>query len=172
MRNITPTFNEQYQKIVSAYYKNKLQPYRGCACFVGNLLNNNKDWENIRDFNNGVLISLYIGELTDIKGDRYITTTGYNAIKTIKNESNNLYNPEDILKLENNFIDIITKSNEKNRYNKRTELGINEDYNYTEESLYKAMESTLLLLRQIHESKGEVIQDYNFTKRKLEKSSI
>lgn len=38
----TPTFKEQYNKIVNAYLKGELNPWDGCACFVGNLLNNNK----------------------------------------------------------------------------------------------------------------------------------
>jgi len=43
----TPTFREQYNKIVGAYLRDELKPLNSCACFVGNLLNNTAGWGNL-----------------------------------------------------------------------------------------------------------------------------
>src|SRR6478752_3595352 len=45
----TPTFTEQYDKIVGAYLKNELNEMDPCACFIGNLLNNTTGWSKLRD---------------------------------------------------------------------------------------------------------------------------
>ncbi len=137
----TPTFKEQYQKIVSAYYKNKLTPFDNCACFIGNMLNQNVDWQYIRDY----------GPKGKSIISRSIRCLNIGA-SAIKFESGNLYTTEEILILENNFMKVL------------------DSFSWSpppEDNLFNAMESTLLLLRQIHESKGEIIEDYNFTKREL-----
>jgi len=41
-----------------------------------------------------------------------------------------------------------------------------------ENDLYEAMERTLLLLKEIHESKGEIVEDYNFQKREFKQEVI
>lgn len=45
-------------------------------------------------------------------------------------------------------------------------------YGKNEESLFKAFETTLMLLRQIHESKGESIDSYVFKKRAFLKCKL
>jgi len=71
--------------------------------------------------------------------------------ESIDLESDGTYTVKEIIALENCFM------------NKEPYHG---DW---EEITFKAFEATLLLLRQIHESKGEVIKDYAFTKRELAK---
>lgn len=144
-----PIFREQYDKIVSAYLKDTLNPYDGCACFIGNLLNNENTWEYARH--------LITPKFTDapcyskdlkciINPDKNILSIGTNFIKYI---SRGFYTIDNILKLEENFL---------RKYND----GRNED------SLYEAMASTLEILRKIHEEKGEIVKDYVFNKRVLE----
>lgn len=144
----TPTFEEQYQKIVSAYYKNKLKPMYSCACFIGNLFNGLPDWTSIRtvfDNNNKFVSNEY--------GFGYIKSKNFINIM-----SNGLYNPKDIIDMENNFL--------KTYYpDQRSDI-------YTEESLFEAMQSTLEMLRKIHESKGEIIKDYSFIKRELKNETV
>lgn len=139
-----PTFKQQYDKIVGAYLRNELDPHNGCACFVGNLLNKNREWEKIRVPYAG---SHYLD--THFKSrlvpERQNYMIGEACVKSL---SNNLYSAEDVRQLEQNFLQIFNK-------------------NMDEESLFSAMESTLLMLRQMHESKGETVEDYIFEKRVL-----
>lgn len=67
-------------------------------------------------------------------------------------ESNGTYTPREILQMEGLFMRTWRR------------------YGKNEESLFKAFDVTLALLRQIHESKGEKIDDYIFRKRILSES--
>lgn len=71
------------------------------------------------------------------------------AVRMIKRESGNTYTPKEILQIEGAFMRIWNR------------------YGCNEESLFKAFEHGLVLLRKLHESKGEVIEDYSFKKREL-----
>lgn len=133
-------FKTQYDKIVGAYMRNKLEPSLSCACFVGNLLNHTYAWA-------------YGRKLIPKKGEALSTPSperdGYKkALTSIFKESENTYSFEEICRLESNFLSIYRISD-------------------PEHSLFLAMESTLLMLREIHEAKGEVIEPYTFTKRVL-----
>jgi len=124
-----PTFKEQYDKIVTAYLKNELNPMSCRACFVGNLLNNNNAWAGY----------------------------GLNAEECIQKEVNGFYSVVDIRRLESEFM----LTNKHVWYSPNGNI-LDENY------LYDAMERTLLVLKQIHESKGEIVEDYQFTKRELQ----
>lgn len=126
----TPTFREQYDKIVKAYLRDELEPLNSCACFIGNMFDGNWDWCGIRPGNQ------YFGE----NGYRLIADAGYDR--------------SEILGLEANFLHMC-----------RWPDGFSAPP--SEESLYEAMESTILMLKKIHESKGEVVEDYVFEKRQL-----
>lgn len=144
------TFQEQYNKITKAYYKNELNPMDGCACFIGTLLNNDNSWEAVRlcDTRLGYFYESF--KITMMYNEKLETwVTKEEAIIFITKTSENLYSVKNIIDMENNFLGIWDKGNK------------------TEDSLFKAMESTLEMLKEIHISKGEVIQDYNFTKREL-----
>jgi hypothetical protein len=126
-----PTFKEQYDKIVTAYMKDRLTPMDPCACFVGNLLNGSKEW-------------------FDFGG--HVATGGYTA--------------RELCRLETVFMGSgpFDPDGSVGTLHGKPYKGTTLPY---EERLYNAMERTLLLLRSIHEERGEVIEDYNFTKRIL-----
>jgi len=142
-----PNFITQYNKIVNAYLKNELKPCLPCACFVGNLLNNTREWIQARGLDFEVLNSqdLWIKE----------------GKSCILEEGGGVYTPEDIFKLESNFMKCI--------YGEDL-IKCEDDFEEGEfeEAIYQAMESTLLILKEIHISKGEMVEDYIFTKRNLE----
>jgi hypothetical protein len=71
------------------------------------------------------------------------------AVNALKLESNDTYTPKEILYIEGAFMRVWRR------------------YGRNEDALFKAFEHALMLLRQIHESKGEVIEDYRFKKRQL-----
>lgn len=138
-----PTFRQSYDKIVSAYMSCTLEPYNSCACFIGNMLNNNPDWEECRVLKgavlgNGVVKPSYYFSMSDLMG----------------------YTPEEIVRLENNFLNTLQGNVRRTIFSR-----IN---NISEQALFEAMQSTLLLLKEIHEAAGEVITDdpsEEFTKR-------
>lgn len=145
----TPTYKEQFDKITRAYFNNELEPMNSCACFIGNLLNGRTVWRLIRGF-----LELEIKNefkeprdiLTPIKASDYCLTEGE---KCIVSESAGLYSADDIIEMENNFLKLWSNGGR------------------TEQSLFEAMDSTLDMLRKIHESKGEVIDSFEFKKREL-----
>ncbi len=136
----TPTFREQYDKIVGAYLRNELEPLDSCACFVGNLLNRNDNWGTV-------------------SGGKFGRPRHEWGLKAIEVESNGLYSSEDISELEYNFL-----FPEDRDWVQAARNSTTEEY---EKKLFEQMESTLELLKQIHESKGEVIDNYTFAKREL-----
>jgi hypothetical protein len=144
-----PTFQQQFDKITKAYFKNELQPFKACACFIGNMLNGNQDWRHGRIFfDNGKSLPYNVIIVAD----------------TLEKESNLLYSMVDIVKLENNFLKKLKYSANEHQI---LDNGNVIAPSYTEENLYKAMESTLVMLREMHEQKGEIVQDYSFVKREL-----
>lgn len=86
-------------------------------------------------------------------------------------KANNFYTYEELKDLEKHFLSDIKINNNKEGLVKYVDWSYYsvEDPKYlgSEEALFKAMESTLEMLRTIHEDKGEVIEDYNFVKREL-----
>lgn len=138
-------FIESYNKIVNAYIKDQIEPYNSCFCFVGNLLNNISGWGTTRSSENYEFLD------NDLKSSREQRKSYH--IYRIKEESKGFYNSDDITRLEYNFLNTIEQEDKK-----ETE---------SEEGIYRAMESTLMLLKQIHEEKGEIVEEYNFSKREL-----
>ncbi len=84
--NKTPTYQEQWQKITSAYLNNKLKPWDACACFIGNLLNNKGEWVLGRDIIGNVIHSVA-------------------AERCVINQSHGYYSMQEIATLERNFLD-------------------------------------------------------------------
>ena len=171
MENTKPTFQDQYNKIVKAYMKNELNPFKSCACFIGNLLNEKYDWGRVRTITSesqymteiggrvvfiDVPMAIPINDISREIDDMLGSNVGFNkGLNCIKENSGGLYTVEDIVKLEKNFLSF---------------LPLNSMFEsiYSEEDLFLAMESTLLMLKEIHQSKGEVIKDYTFKKRHLQ----
>lgn len=139
-----PTYKEQFDKITTAYFKDEVEPEQSCACFIGNLLNGNEGWEDVRDFER---------EWTkDYVVTGYLNPNGYwykRGLAVIAIESGGLYNADQIVEMEKNFLTIWYNGGK------------------TEDSLFLAMSSTLDMLREIHESKGEITEVQPFAKRQL-----
>lgn len=142
------TFQIQYDKIVNAYYQDKLNPYQCCGCFVGNLLDNEDMWRRCKP-------GLFLKEGSNIR--KPTQTEIDNAIKIIREKSGGLYTPEEIFKIEAKFMSYFRGTSENWKQ-------ITPDF---ENTLFKAMESTLIMLKEIHESKGEIVPSYDFKKREL-----
>jgi len=147
--NKHPKFKTQYDKIVTAYLKNELNPWVCTNCFVGNLLNNKNGWGT----------GYYIGGPSENQEMEI-----WNK-KVIDDESNGLYTPEEISLIEANFLF------GGNQRGKRPS-GLNPVLTDYEETLYKAMERGLIFLKEVHESKGEVVENYSFQKRELKLEEV
>lgn len=136
------TFREQFDKLVKAYMSDEVKPLNPCACFVGNLLNHSSAWANLRYVANDGFNFIFVRKSCS-------AITKYHTERSIRINSDGTYTVKEIYKLEKLFM---------NTWH---------DGGRTEDSLFEAFEKTLLLLREIHESKGEVVEDYSFTKREL-----
>lgn len=144
------TFSEQKDKLINAYLKNEINPYDNCACFIGNLLNGNHGWAFARPLSMKALGC----------SEQECKIRSYQAINTIMRESVGTYTLEEIYNLEKTFMDIIKKGGVGSAYN-----------NYTpkeEDVIFQAFSAALDHLQRIHESKGEVIEEFQFKQRKLQ----
>ncbi len=141
-----PTFQQQYNKIVSAYYKNQLDPFEACACFIGNMLDNTAGWVHCRKLE----FETDEDGMCDIRSIEYWLQGGGVVPRTILTLKPYFYTGIDIALMEDNFLRIYVLGGK------------------TEDSLFEAMESTLIILKEIHKRNGELIKDYNFEKRNLE----
>lgn len=140
-----PTYSEQWQKITSAYLNDKLNPYHPCACFIGNLLNNQMYWIDGRD--GGCFIPNH-------RRDGYMK-----AIGIIKEESGGLYSPKEIYLMEKNFLSVINNNTTNSNKDIDNIDPARKNHPNYENALYSAMVSTLELLKQIHISKGEDVDN-------------
>lgn len=135
---IHPSFKQQFDKLTEAYINNEVNPSSACACFVGNLLNKSREWAYSRKFDY---------EQRPVKA----VSTGNltHIVRVIENEAGGLYTPEEIFSLETLFMFEVKGG-------------------MTEEKIFIAFDKTLALLKQIHEAKGEIIDEVPaFTKRQL-----
>lgn len=151
----TPTYQEQWQKITSAYLNNELNPWRNCACFVGNLLQKRSDWAFCRS---------ELGVLTQDEIYRNI------GIKYINMLSGDLYSAQEIIALELNFLQVIdagTENKGKLGFAISSDFSLKQEHPNYENALFEAMVSTLEMLRQIHISKGEDVDSIELKKREL-----
>jgi hypothetical protein len=148
------TFKEQYDKLSEAYIHNRVDPYHNCACFIGNLLEGD-GWADIRHY-------ATCGEsgLVCPSSDSYIDGEAF-----IKQHSDNTYSCEEILQMENLFLKTLETNTVGNKERICSDLVIGHP-NY-EDALFKAFCVTLDLLKKIHESKREIVDQFTFTKREL-----
>lgn len=156
----TPTYAEQWQKLTTAYVNGQVDPFDCKACFVGNMLNRDKTWGGCTNYS---LFSIrkygVVGKgLFDINGTEF-----KDAIESIKKQSNGFYSPQEIADIEALFLYTIHE-HDGNISAWRDECVTEQD----EVALFKAFEVTLEHLKQLHISKGEVIDDTPiFQKRTL-----
>lgn len=157
---------QQREKIIQSYYKSELNPYSGCACFIGNLLDNKDEWCYYRFFKEGSW------RLSD---ESVLDEEFGNMKEFLQREVDSFYSPEDILKLESNFLKIIRKETIGigNTIEGRSKNTVMIHPNY-EEALFEAMDSTLDLLLEIHIKNNDIsvleLEKPVFTKRNLELS--
>lgn len=143
-------YKVQAEKIIQAYLKCEIRPYNACACFIGNLLNNNSRWVFARDvkwnFQNSGQKDVCITPtlISNVLLTQMLLVV---ATKTIKEESDNMYTIYDICQLEQNFLRIYETDDE--------------------DSLFKAMTSTLEILKIIHVNLGEVIEEDTQLKKRV-----
>ncbi len=100
----------------------------------------------------------FVGNLLNGSREWQLGTERMN--KCIIEEAKGFYTSEEIAKLEQEFM--FGDERDEGGYWFKTSGEI-----INEEGLYEAMERTLLMLKKIHERKGEVVENYTFTKRQL-----
>lgn len=130
------TYKEQFDKLTRAYINGEVNPYDCKACFVGNLLNNKKEWGYLEER----------GSFTSMEQLK--------AMKCLLEEGEGTYSAKEIVKIELNFMRYIWEANSYiNNWGNGKMTPIMED------CLFKAFESTLEMLKAIHISKGEQIDE-------------
>lgn len=150
-------FKTQFDKLTMAYIEEKVDPYKECACFVGNLLNGNNRWNGIRKYMTNGRSTILDPTFYDYGGSVNL------AVESIKEQSDGMYSPEEILHLENVFLYTLEQGT-VGTYESPCRGTVLTHPNY-EEALFKAFSITLDELKKIHESKGEVVDEFIFTKR-------
>jgi len=158
--NKTPTYKEQFDKLTRAYISGEVDPWDCQACFVGNLLNNVGRWSDCRIGD----IDIFMTGKGRIGFASWSNEYRFNkGVDTILEESSGLYTPQEIADIEAVFIKTIV-DNGGRQYAWKDEIVTPTD----EEALFVAFEATLEFLKQIHISKGEVIDETPvFQKRQL-----
>ena len=137
IKGVHPTYKQQFDKLTEAYITDDVRPFSPCACFVGNLLNGRTDWQSGQ-------IGFHSGE---------------SASNCIQQESNGLYTIDDINRMEYNFM--IKKFNGASIFWDDRKLCIDE------ELLFQAFASTLEMLKEIHISKGEEVDEVPEFKKRI-----
>ena len=141
------TYSVARDRILQAYYKDELNPYNHCACFIGNVLDGG-DWAWCRN------------------GYGNVDPFELASIQWILDKGDGVYTPQDIMDMEKNFLTIINQNCQK-----RTDsIGFptNKKHPNYENALFLAMDSTLDMLKACHELAGEIIDPPVFVKRKME----
>lgn len=162
-----PTYEQQWQKITSAYLNDELDHNDNCACFVGNLLNNTESWSELRK---------EFGEVKNYKKLSLSEKMEYSLNNiALMLESRGMYTDQDVLDLEHTFLDEISKSLYGESIDEKDRLGYStydlkewENEEGFEDALYGSMLATLEQLRKIHAKKGdETAQHITLQKRTL-----
>lgn len=150
------TFKEQFDKLTRAYIADMVNPYFPCACFIGNLLNGTMEWSSARHYR-----TLGRSTLAPQQELYYVKQ----AIESIERESEGMYTAKEIVDLENLFLKTLEEETVGGVDFPTMEMFGHPKY---EDALFKAFTVTLDALWGIHKSKGEIVDDFIFTKRKLE----
>lgn len=133
------TYNEAYNKIIDAYFKDEIKPYDQDFCFCGTLCNGNgRWWWWSRSF------------------DTETTDFNYSKTELLKMEKALLVPLAKLVNRGDIFL-----SDEKSRLKCQSHSGY-------EDTLFAGMSAALDVLKQIHIERGEVIDETPvFTKRQL-----
>lgn len=145
------TYKQQFDKLTEAYIKGEVNPFRVCACFVGNLLDGEDGWADYRDL--------------------WMNNEPTCSVPNRKRVELDYYTPRQIVHLEHEFMKVYCKNHPLS--NGRWKMDY-EDYKklsdvLDENALFLAFEKTLGVLKDIHEKRGEVIDETPvFEKRELQ----
>lgn len=153
------TYKQAFDKITEAYIKGEIKPYSKSYCVCGNL-SGGREWSRImsyREFDNDVFVREYSGDkfierpMMELRAKHFYSGYEYYAIEdalltTIKNiafpDSESKYST----------VDLFHEPEDNPKY---------------EEALFKGMCAALEVLKQIHISRGETIDETAFIKREL-----
>lgn len=141
-------YSEQFNKLTTAYVAGKVDPYSACGCFVGNLLNNNREWIEAR---------FGLGNIGD-----YDKKTMEKSTNCVRKESNGLYSLQEIYNLEKLFLETYSENKGDTQAFSSSETPTQQD----EDALFIAFEKTLDALKELHISKGEVIDEVPVFKKR------
>jgi hypothetical protein len=186
------SYKQAFDVLTMAYISGAVDPWNCKACFVGNLLDNTGTWAAAT-----YDMSIQKGDHKTQSFNEYlnyILSLKYQAPESYEYIKNEGYTPDEIYALESNFLKVIVENLEYDSHfdgegndiymaqvgiPKDTEnmTGKRDDYNFYsrkdnpkyEDALFKAFESTLEMLKGIHQAKGEIIEETPaFVKRNLE----
>lgn len=89
------TYKTQFDKLTRAYINGEVDPYKSCACFVGNLLGGSA-WEDCR---------INFGKIISQENEKK-----YTSLQFINLMSNGFYSAQDIVDMEREFLFVIAKN--------------------------------------------------------------
>jgi hypothetical protein len=124
------TYNEAYNKIIDAYFKDEIKPFHPAFCFCGTLCENKAEWYGI---------SLFESTMGGVFSSSHHASHGYTGQHFERMES----------ALLNRLCFVDQKSDN------------------WEDALFKGMCAALEVLKQIHLSKGEIIDEVPEFKRRV-----
>jgi hypothetical protein len=152
------TYKQVYDKLTEAYISGKVDPWDPCFCMVGNMLNNTQQWASCRGVHSGLALGrgllvtpgtgVYVNEVWNKILDR--------AVISIKEESENTYNAQEIADIEIAFLSVYQNSG-----GRPTGEGIftsEEQRVINEEALWKAFVAGLEYIKSIHIARGENVE--------------
>lgn len=135
-----PSFKQQFDKLTEAYIRGEVNAFTGCECFNGNLENRTTQW-------------------TEVKGGKNIISPNVN------------YTGLQYTEMEHAFMEPIRVFLRRNVHSGSSKTWI-DDYNKSsvvnadyEAALFQGFQDAIEILRQIHISRGEEVDDRAFVKR-------
>lgn len=151
------TFKQQFDKLTEAYIKDEVHPYKNCGCFIGNLLNKTSGWSKARynrNFRGGwEFTEICRKEMTEF------------ATECIDRQSEGMYSIGQIYAMESTFLKVLNEETLNKDICNAKDILTHPNY---EEALFKAFCAALDHLKLVHESKGEVVDEFSFKKRELQ----
>lgn len=148
-----PSFMEQFNKLTEAYISNKVNPFESCGCFVGNLLNRHTKWHYVKP--SCTVMTFGMATRSPNADELEIGN------KVLREQSNGLYTGREIEQLEKSFMRGLGDYGGVMSWKQPSATA--------EQLLFRNFSTTLDLLRQVHISKGEIIEERPvFNKRQLQ----
>lgn len=153
-----PTYKEQFDKLTEAYIAGEVNPLDSCACFIGNLLNGKNEWGAGRAFTDEYECVIKQPQL---------------IADCVAKEAGGLYTPYEIIDMEMLFLQTISDWSPgaaRRMFYSARKIVVDDESLVTEEdesALFHAFCVTLDRLKEIHISKGEVIDETPVFKKRV-----